>query len=229
MSLLLSPGDWFKLSLSWLIQLKARSRLLSRGWSVVWSRFSRACLMKVLEDLSVRILLLNMGNQCIAVHVLRQPEVPGLEGTENQHHENIENLGNQRISPGLDRIRKGRDVLESSVHTDIRTEAKRAEIFRHRCQHDVELFVPKVDRPLAGNDGIGGVEKKGLNTHLSILSLEIYQGTADRDGLVAPNDHAQSASDVQSGQLNEHLTDLAACHHKEGAAGGGRHELAKGL
>src|SRR5439155_22715934 len=103
MSLLLSPGDWFKLSLSWLIQLKARVHLLSRGWSVVWSRFLRACLMKVLEDDAARILLLNTGHECIAVYVLRQPEVPGLKRTEDQHCEKIEDLGNQLISPSLDR------------------------------------------------------------------------------------------------------------------------------
>src|SRR5262249_37620331 len=130
-------------------------------------------LIDIFENDPLRILLLDTGNQSITVHVLTEPEVSGLQGAHNQHRQNIENLFKQRISPGLDRIRKNRDVLETSRHTDIRAQAQRAKIFRIRYYNHVDLLVSQVNHPLARNDGIGCIEDESLNAHLSILSLEI--------------------------------------------------------
>jgi hypothetical protein len=93
----------------------------------------------------VCVLLLDAGDERIAIDVFPQPEVSGLERAQSEHHEDIKDLGKERFGPSLDRIRKDRHVIETSVHTDKRTKAKWTEIFRHGCQDDVKLLVPEVN------------------------------------------------------------------------------------
>src|SRR5262245_27426827 len=147
------------------------ARVLLRRFLLV--RFRRCGFLHVLEDDSLGILILNFSDQSIAVHVLALAEVSGLEWSQYEHRQNIEELLKQGIRPGLDRIRKDREVFKTSRHTDIRTQAQRAETFRHRQYHNVDLLISEVDVAFTGNDGIAGIEDKGLNAHLSILSLEI--------------------------------------------------------
>src|SRR5215831_19290322 len=135
--------------------------------------FLVSLLIDIFENDPLRILLLDTGNQSITVHVLTEPEVSGLQGAHNQHRQNIEDLFKQRISPGLDRIRKDRDILETSRHTDKRPQAQRTKIFRIRYYNHVDLFVSEIDLALARNDGIGGIENESVHAHLSILSLKI--------------------------------------------------------
>ncbi len=45
--------------------------------------------------------------------------------------------------------------------------------FGTRRQNNINLLVPEVDLPFAGNNGIGGIEDEVLNTQLSIPTLEI--------------------------------------------------------
>src|SRR5206468_4104718 len=103
--------------------------------------FWSACFINIFEDDSARVLFLHAGDQCITVHVLPQAEVSGLQGTQNQHRQNIEDLFKQRISPGLDRIRKDRDILETSRDTDKRPQAQRAKIFRLWYYDHIDLLV----------------------------------------------------------------------------------------
>src|SRR6266850_1922264 len=106
------------------------ARVLLRRWSIVRNFFRSACFINIFEDDSARVLFLHAGDQSITVHVLPEAQVSGLQGTQNQHRENIEDLFKQRISPSLDRIRKGRDILETSRHTDKRPQAQGTKIFR---------------------------------------------------------------------------------------------------
>src|SRR5262244_2082261 len=146
---------------------------VSFGQPIAWNCFLSACFVNVFEYDSAWVLFLHTGDQCITVHVLPEAEISGLQGTQNQHRQNIENLFKQRISPGLDRIRKDRDVLETSRHTDKRPQAQRTKIFRLRYYNHVDFLVSEVDLPFTRNDGIGCVENQSLNAHLSILSLDI--------------------------------------------------------
>src|SRR5437870_519990 len=132
--------------------------MLLRGLAVAWRCRGSACFVNVFEHESLRILVLHLGDQGIAVHVLPLAEVSGLEWSQYQHRQNIEELLKQGIRPSLDRIRKDRNVLKTARHTDIRTQAQRAEIFRHRQYYNVDLLISEVDVAFAGNDGIGGIK-----------------------------------------------------------------------
>src|SRR4030095_8067640 len=155
----------------------SRSACLScgslRGLAIVLSCFCSGGFVYVFQDDSLRVLTLHLGHQGVAVHVFPLADVSGLEWTQYEHRENIEELLKQGIGPGLDRIRKHGDVLKTSRHTDIRTKAQRAETFRHRQCHNVDLLISEVDVAFTGNDGIGSIEDQRLNAHLSILSLQI--------------------------------------------------------
>src|SRR5437867_8066486 len=94
------------------------ARMLLRRLSVAWNCFGSACFVNVFEHESLRVLVLHLGDQGIAVHVLPLAEVSGLEWSQYQHRQNIEDLLKQGIRPGLDRIRKHGDVLKTSRHTD---------------------------------------------------------------------------------------------------------------
>ncbi len=111
----------------------------------------------------MRIFLPNTSDDCIAVDVLPKPEIPGLKGTQSEHHNDVEDLGKQGFGPGLERVWKNRDVFETSVHADIRTEAQEAEIFWNRYNDNVCLLISEIDFSLAGNDGVGCIEV--LNVH----------------------------------------------------------------
>src|SRR6266496_2689883 len=148
------------------------ARMLLRGLALGW-RCCGSAFVNVFEHQSFRVLVLHLGDQGIAVHVLPLAEVSRLEWCHYEHRQNIEDLLKQGIRPGLDGIRKHGDVLKTSRHTDIRTEAQWAETFRHRQYHNVDLLIPEIDVAFTGNDRIGGIENQSLNAHLSILSLEI--------------------------------------------------------
>ena len=105
----------------------------------------------------MRILLLETGDQGIAVHVFPEPQIPRLDNGGHEDHEDVSNLSQQRFGPDLDRIGKDRDLREASPHADEGPQAHRTEIFRHGAQDDIELFVTEIDFPLAKNDRIGGI------------------------------------------------------------------------
>ena len=147
--------------------------MLVAGNSLGWNCFFAARFLHVSEDESLRVLVLHLGDQGIAVHVLSLAEISGLEWRHYEHRQNIEEFFKQGVRPGLDRIRKDRNVLKTSRHPDIRPQAQRAEIFRHRQYDDIDLLISEVNVAFTGNDGIGGIEDQRLNAHLSILSLEI--------------------------------------------------------
>ena len=62
----------------------------------------------------MRILLLEAGDERSAINILAEPQIPGLDNAGNEYHEDVSNLGKQRLSPGLDRIGKYRNLLEAS-------------------------------------------------------------------------------------------------------------------
>ena len=149
-------------------------RVLLRGWLICWNCFGYACFIKKLfgHD-SVGIVFPSTGDQLAAVEVFPKTEVSWLQRAHNDHYQDIQNLLKDRFGPGLDWIRKSREVLEASGNTDERTKAKRAEILGNRTQNNINLLVAEIDVPLAGNDRVSGVEDEGLNAHLSICSLQI--------------------------------------------------------
>jgi hypothetical protein len=76
------------------VKRSARAAMSLCGLSIAGScRFTR--FLNVFENDSARILVLNAGDQCITVRVLRQPEVSRLNGDHNEHRQDIEDLFKQ--------------------------------------------------------------------------------------------------------------------------------------
>ena len=74
--------------------------------SLSWHCWWFAWFLHIFEDDSMRILLLETGDQGIAVDVPAKPQVPGLDNSGSEHHEDVGDLGKQRFGPGLEWIGK---------------------------------------------------------------------------------------------------------------------------
>src|SRR5690349_12310246 len=72
------------------------------GLSLRWN-FTSTCFVNISEHEALRVLVLHLGDQRVAVYILCLAEISRLQWSHNEHRNNIENLFEQRIRPGLDR------------------------------------------------------------------------------------------------------------------------------
>ena len=60
--------------------------------------FRPAWWLHLFKDDSMRILLLEAGDERSAINILAEPQIPGLDNAGNEYHEDVSNLGKQRLS-----------------------------------------------------------------------------------------------------------------------------------
>src|SRR5262249_8479286 len=145
---------------------------------VLWGFVSRPCfsslgVLHVVGDDSGGIVHFNFGEQRVAVDIASKAQISRLERARSKHEDNVDGFLKKRFGSDLNRVRKGRNVLQVSINSNIRAQAEWAEIFWNRKNDNVYLFIAKVNVSLSGNDGIAGVENKCLDIHQPIVSFQV--------------------------------------------------------
>ena len=77
--------------------------MLFRGNSFACNWFFAVRFLHIFEHKFLRVLVLYLGDQGIAIHVLPLADISGLEGSQYEHRQNVEELLKNGIRPGLDR------------------------------------------------------------------------------------------------------------------------------